>query len=186
MAPGGAVMFGRAISFATVGVALALLGSSFLLDRLQGPAPAAAARAIASVAEAPAPEPPQRQSSGYREASLEADQRGQYAAGVLIDGIPVRMLVDTGASEVCVSAFTARRLGLSPSGGRKRLIQTANGQSIASPTTLRSLSLEGLYMNDVEALILAPEAGEVNLLGESFLKRLMSVEQRNGMLVLRQ
>jgi aspartyl protease family protein len=180
-------MFGRAIFFATVGVALALLGSSFLLDRLPGPQPASAARATESVAaEAPALEPPQRQSSGYREASLEADQRGQYAAEVLIDGVPVRMLVDTGATIVSLSASTARRLGLSPSGQRKILIQTANGKSTASPTTLRSVSLDGLYMNDVEALILAPEAGEVNLLGESFLKRLISVEQRDGMLVLRQ
>ena len=187
MAPGGAAMFGRVIFFAIVGVALALLGSSFFLDRLPGPAPASAARATESVAaEASAPEPPQSQSSGYREASLEADQRGQYAAEVLIDGVPVRMLVDTGASEVCVSASTARRLGLSPSGGRKRVMQTANGLSTADPTILRSLSLDGLYMNDVEALILAPEAGEVNLLGMSFLKRLVSVEQRSGMLILRQ
>jgi aspartyl protease family protein len=187
MAPGGAVMFGRAIFFTTLAVGLALLGSSFLLDRLPGSAPASAARAPESVAaEAPAAEPAQRRSSGYREASLEADQRGQYAAEVLIDGVPVRMLVDTGASEVCVSASTARRLGLSPSGERKRVMQTANGLSTAYPTTLRSLSFDGLYMNDVEALILAPEAGEVNLLGESFLKRLTSVEQREGMLILRQ
>ena len=117
---------------------------------------------------------------------LEADQRGQYAAEVSVNGSPVRMLIDTGATQVCVSASTARRLGLSPSGGHTLLIQTANGQSTASPTILRSLSLDGLYMNDVEALILAPEAGEVNLLGESFLKRLVSVEQRNGALVLRQ
>ena len=111
-------MFGRVIFFAIVAVALALLGPSFLMDRLPGPAPASAARATDSVAaEASRQEPPQRQSSGYREASLEADQRGQYAAGVLINGVPVRMLVDTGASEVCVSASTARRLGLSPSGG---------------------------------------------------------------------
>jgi predicted aspartyl protease len=41
-------------------------------------------------------------------------------------------------------------------------------------------------MNDVEALILTPGAGEVNLLGESFLKRLVSVEQRDGVLILRQ
>jgi len=182
-------MFGRVIFFATVGVALALLGSSFLLDRLPGPQPASPARATESVAaEAPAPEPapPQRESSGYREASLEADQGGQYSANVLINGSPVRMLVDTGATIVSVSASTARRLGLTPAGGRKILVHTANGQSTASPTTLRSVSLDGLYMNDVEALILAPEAGEVNLLGESFLKRLMSVEQRDGMLVLRQ
>ena len=182
-------MLGRVIVLAAVAVALALSGSALLLDRLPGPGPGAAARVSDSAAveaPAPAPEPTQRQSSGYREASLQADQRGQYAADVLIDGSPVRMLIDTGATEVCVSASTARRLGLRPSGGRKRLIQTANGQSTASPTILTNLSLDGLYMNDVEALILAPEAGEVNLLGESFLKRLISVEQRNGMLVLRQ
>jgi aspartyl protease family protein len=181
-------MFGRVIVLAAVVVVLALLGSSFLLNRLPAPAPVSAAGATAGAvaAEAPSPEPPQRESSGYREALLEADQRGQYAAGVLVNGVPVPMLIDTGASHVCVSASTARRLGLSPSGGRKRVMQTANGQSTASPTVLRSVSLGGLYLNDVEALILAPEAGEVNLLGESFLKRLVSVEQRNGALVLRQ
>jgi aspartyl protease family protein len=184
-------MFGRVIFAVILGVAAALLGSFSLLERLSAPASVAAP---APVAQAPAgsaveggpSEPPQRESSGYREALLEADQRGQYAAEVSVNGSPVRMLIDTGATQVCIAASTARRLGLSPSGGRKLLIQTANGQSTASPTILRSVSFDGLYMNDVEALILAPEAGEVNLLGESFLKRLVSVEQRNGALVLRQ
>ena len=66
------------------------------------------------------------------------------------------------------------------------MMQTANGQSTALPTVLRNVSLGGLYVSDVEALILTPDAGEVKLLGESFLKRLVSVEQRNGTLVLRQ
>jgi aspartyl protease family protein len=180
-------MLGRVIVSAAVVAALALVGSSFLLNRLPEPAPASAVGATGAIAaEAPSPELPERRSSGYREALLAADQRGQYAAEVLVNGSPVRMLIDTGATQVCVSASTARRLALSSSGGRSLRIQTANGQSIASPTILRSLSLEGLYMNDVEALILAPEAGEVNLLGESFLKRLVSVEQHNGALVLRQ
>jgi aspartyl protease family protein len=180
-------MFGRVIVSAAVVATLALAGSSFLLNRLPEPAPASAAGATGAIAvEAPSPELPERQSSGYREARLEADQRGQYGAEVLVNGSPVRMLIDTGATQVCVSASTARRLALSPSGGRSLLIQTANGQSTASPTILRSVSLDGLYMNEVEALILAPEAGEVNLLGTSFLKRLVSVEQRNGALVLRQ
>jgi aspartyl protease family protein len=178
-------MFGRVIVLAGAVVGLALLGSSFLLNRLPTP-PSASAAGATGAPEAPSVEPPRRQSSGYREALLEADPRGQYAAEVSVNGSPVRMLVDTGATQVCVSASTARRLGLSPSGGRKLLIQTANGKSTASPTTLRTLSFDGLYMNDVEALILAPEAGDVNLLGASFLKRLASVEQRNGALVLRQ
>jgi aspartyl protease family protein len=180
-------MFGRAIFASTLAVVAALLGSSLFLDRLPSPAPVAAAPAPATVAASgPAQEPTGPQAFGYREASLQADGRGQYAAGVLVNGMPVQMLVDTGASDVFVSAATAARLGLVPSGGRKRVIQTANGQSTASPTILGSLSLDGLYMNGVEALILTPEAGEINLLGESFLKRLVSVEQRDGMLILRQ
>ena len=180
-------MFGRIIFVATLGVVAALLGSFFLLDRLSAPALVAAAPAPAAVAaDPPSRAPPEPQSSGYREALLKADERGQYAGEALIDGSPVRMLVDTGASDVFVSASTAARLGLVPSAGRKRMIQTANGQSTATPAVLRSLSLGGLCMNDVEALILAREAGEINLLGESFLKRLVSVEQRQGMLILRQ
>ena len=182
-------MLGRVIFVVTLGVVAALLGSFSLLDRLSARAPVAAEPAPAAVAAAPAPPAPapaEAQPSGYREAALQADGRGQYAAGVLVNGVPVQMLVDTGASDVVVSASTAARLGLVPSRGSKRVMQTANGRSTASPTILRSLSLDGLYMNDVEALILAPEAGEVNLLGASFLKRLISVEQRDGMLILRQ
>jgi aspartyl protease family protein len=180
-------MFGRVVFVTILGITLALLGSFYFVDRLPAPTPASAARVSANVAaDAPSPEPPARQSSGYREALLQADARGQYAGEALINGLPVRMLVDTGASDVFVSASTAARLGLVPSAGRRRTIQTANGQSTATPTVLRRLSFGGLYMNDLEALVLAPEAGEINLLGESFLKRLFSVEQRDGMLILRQ
>ena len=115
VAPAGFTMFERVIVSAAVVVALALVGSFFLLNRLPGPAPASSLSASGAVAdEAPSPERPQRESSGYREALLEADQRGQYATGVLVNGTPVQMLVDTGASHVCISASTARRLGLSP------------------------------------------------------------------------
>ena len=183
-------MFGRAIFVATLGIAAALLGSFSLLERLPAPAPVAAAPAETAVAPASDSAAPDghavRQVFSYRESALRADARGQYAADALINGMPVRMLVDTGASDVVVSASTAARIGLLASGARPRVIQTANGKSTASPVVLSHVSFGGLYMNDVEALILTPEAGEVYLLGESFLKRLISVEQRDGMLILRQ
>ena len=178
-------MFGRVVLVATLCVVAALLGSFSLVARLSVPAPVAAAPAGVA-ADVPSPQPEARQTSGYREALLEADARGQYGADALVNGAPVRMLVDTGASDVFVSAATAARLGLVASGGRRRAIQTANGRSTASPVVLSEVSFGGLFMNDVEALILAPEAGDINLLGESFLKRLLSVEQRDGMLILRQ
>ncbi len=92
---------------------------------------------VAALAEAPVPErAADREATGYREASLAADARGQYAADALVDGVPVRMLVDTGASVVTISAATAARIGLTPSPGPKWRLRTANGESLASPATL--------------------------------------------------
>jgi aspartyl protease family protein len=180
-------MIGRAVFFAVFGLAFALLGPSYLPARSTAPASVAAGLAQDEVAtDAKTLSRELGESSDSREALLQADGRGQYAADALINGLPVRMLVDTGASDVVVSASTAARLGLAPSGGRMRAIQTANGKSTAWPALLSHLGFGGLYMNDVDALILRPEAGEVNLLGESFLKRLASVEQRHGVLILRQ
>jgi len=51
---------------------------------------------------------------------------------------------------------------------------------------LPNVDLGGVYMKDVQALIAARSAGPVNLLGASFLKRLTSVEQRAGVMTLRQ
>ncbi len=142
---------------------------------------------VVTAAQAPVPEgDADRPMHGYREATLAADARGQYAADALVDGLSVRMLVDTGASLVTISAATAARLGLVPSPGPKWRLRTANGELVASPVVLGSMSFGGLYLRDVQALILAPEAGDVNLLGASFLKRIVSVEQRDGILILRQ
>ena len=172
--------------FAIGAVAAALLAPSDL-DRLVaallGSAPSAAPSAPAEEA---ASTPAESSASDYRETSIEADPRGQYVSDALVNGSPVRMMIDTGATFVALSASTATRIGLVPGPGPKWTITTANGRSIASPVRLHAMSVGGLYMNDVEALILAPEAGDVNLIGASFLKRLVSVEQRDGVLILRQ
>ncbi len=174
------------ILFAVAAVGAALLAPSYL-DRiataLSQPVPDTAPAAPTEEAIA---KPVDRPALGYRETAIEADPRGQYTTDALVNGSPVRMMIDTGATFVAVSASTAARLGLVPGPGPRWTIKTANGQSVASPVTLDSVSFGGLYMNDVKALILAEEAGDVNLLGASFLKRLVSVEQRNGMLILRQ
>ena len=176
-----------AVTFAIGAVALAALAPAFVPS--QATAPSEPPRL--AVQDAPAAAPAQesraeRNTSGYREATIAADARGQYGADALVDGMPVHMMIDTGASFVTVSASTAARLGLVPSPGPKWTLRTANGVSKASPVRLDTVSFGGLYMRDVQALILAPEAGDVNLLGASFLKRLVSVEQRDAILFLRQ
>ena len=126
-------------------------------------------------------------SGGGVEAAIDADYGGQYATEVDINGIPVKMLVDTGATMVVISYQTASRLGLqvlnSDYTGR---VQTANGIAAVAPVTLREVTIGPIYLGDVKALVADRNAGAVDLLGMSFLKRLASVEQRSGKLVLRQ
>jgi len=146
------------------------------------PADAPSPPDAASQPEAAAPE-----GSGFHEAVLRPNSRGQYFADVLIMGQSVPMVVDTGASFVSLSFRTASRLGLSPdpSGLRYRMA-TANGEVIASAATVPEISFQGIYMNDVDAIISPPEVATADLLGTSFIKRLASVEQRDGLLILRQ
>jgi aspartyl protease family protein len=126
-------------------------------------------------------------SSGAAEASISADPRGQYSTDVEIDGQTVRMLVDTGATMVVLSYETAARLGLQVlASDFTARVQTANGVAFVAPITLREVTIGPIYVGDVKALVADRNAGPINLLGESFLKRLGSVEQRSGQLVLRQ
>ena len=119
-------MIRGAVLFAIGALAVATLAASYL----PGPAgpPAAPSLAAARPADEPAPRAADGEPSGFRETSLQADSRGQYAADVLVNGLPVRMIVDTGASVVAISASTAARLGLAPGPGPKWRIKTANGE----------------------------------------------------------
>ncbi len=169
-----------AFVFAGAGCLMALFAPQLLLNLQPTSAPPVA---IAASAE-PAPAP--QASDGYGEKSIAADSGGQYSLDVLIGGQSVHMLVDTGATMVVISAAVADRLGLSFEAGRKWRVHTANGDSFATEAVLPSIDLGTIYMKDVPALIADRGAGDVNLLGASFLKRLASVESRNGVLMLRQ
>ncbi|MGA2485453.1 MAG: TIGR02281 family clan AA aspartic protease [Roseiarcus sp.] len=181
-------MLKNALIFAIAALTIAFAAPSLLVGlggRAAPGAPSAAvvAPAPAALATVAAAEP----APTYRATSIAADAGGQYRARALIEGQGVDVMIDTGATVVALTSETAARLGvaLDPSRPRWRM-NTANGVALASPVTLRSVSLGAIYMNDVQAVVMPPGASSVNLLGASFLKRLVSVEQRDGTLVLRQ
>ena len=68
----------------------------------------------------------------------------------------------------------------------RRRVRTANGIAAVAPVTLREVTVGSIYMGDVRALVADRSAGDINLLGMSFLQRLAGVEQKSGRLVLRQ
>ena len=181
-------MLKNALIFAIAALTIAFAAPALLVAPDGGAAPGAStAAAIAPAPTAPATLAAVNRGPGDRAASIAADAGGQYRSRALIEGQDVDVMIDTGATVVALTSETAARLGvvLDPSRPRWKM-NTANGVAFASPVTLRSVSLGAIYMDDVQAVVMPPGASSTNLLGASFLKRLVSVEQRDGMLVLRQ
>ncbi|MGL4635722.1 MAG: retropepsin-like aspartic protease family protein [Beijerinckiaceae bacterium] len=140
---------------------------------------AAAAPARTSAASAP-PNP------GGNTAMLYADPRGHFFADIMVRGIPVKTMVDTGASLVALSTEDAAKIGFraNPS-DRKAQFNTANGVVTASLIRLPEVRLQGLTVYDVEAAIMPPGAMSGTLLGMSFMKKLASFESRGTSMIMK-
>src|ERR1019366_8256282 len=101
----------------------------------------------------------------------------------VVNGAPVRFLVDTGATFVALSLGDAAAAGF----GRGDLVfrgtaSTANGLARAAPVRLRELRIGQFAVDDVPAVVM--DNLGISLLGQSFLNRLDSYEMRDGVLSL--
>ena len=112
-----------------------------------------------------------------------ANERGHVVLEAAVNGAPVRMLVDTGASLVTLTPADARAAGIHPASlvfsGH---VQTANGAARMAPVTLREIRIGQLSIYDVPAAVL--EHLDVSLLGMSLLSRLQGYEMRDGKLTI--
>ncbi len=124
--------------------------------------------------------------TGAGKVAFRAGMDGQFHVEALVDGVSLRFLVDTGASEVVLSRADARRLGFDVDGlAYTRLYSTANGTVRGAPVRLREIVLGPIRLTDVVASVnQAPMAG--SLLGMTFLGRLDGYEVRDGTLTLSQ
>jgi aspartyl protease family protein len=112
-----------------------------------------------------------------------ANERGHVVLDAAVNGAPVRMLVDTGASLVTLTPADARAAGINPAGlAFSGHVQTANGTARMAPVILREIRIGQLLIYDVPASVL--EHLNVSLLGMSFLSRLQGYEMRDGKLTI--
>jgi aspartyl protease family protein len=111
--------------------------------------------------------------------SYPVDANGHVVVEVEIDGTPLRLLVDTGASLVSLTLADARAAGIAPDRlaftGRA---MTANGTTSLAPVTLHEIRIGQLVVADVPAAVL--KNLDVSLLGMSFLRRLRSYRMDDG------
>lgn len=108
--------------------------------------------------------------SAANQTVLSATAEGHFVTLGQINGMPIRLLVDTGATMVSLGAGDARRLGLDLSAAATGTVQTAAGPAVAHRVRLDSVTVGGITMQGVDALVLGNDL-PVALLGMSFLSR---------------
>ena len=115
---------------------------------------------------------PQTQAQTQTQArTVRADDGLFYVTG-LVNGSPVRFLVDTGASVVMLTRADAERVGaVRGDQSFDASVDTANGASAMAWTTLRRISVAGRDIRTVQAAV--PQSGlPVSLLGQNVLSQL--------------
>ncbi len=118
---------------------------------------------------------------------LKAGAFGHYRAQAEINGRPVEVLVNSGASLVVLSHEDAERAGLRPRAqDYTQRVGTANGVTRVAPMLLDRVSIGDISVRNVEAAIGEPGKLGQSLLGMTFLGRLQRVDMRAGVLFLQE
>jgi aspartyl protease family protein len=122
--------------------------------------------------------------AGASKVTLAADGRGMFYAEGAINGLPVRFMVDTGATYVGMSAAEALRLGLDFRKGRPVMMQTANGRVMNYLVKLDRVRLGSIELNGVDGVVGEQDMPFI-LLGMSFLNRLEMLRDGASMTLTR-
>lgn len=175
------VMFRSIFTSVLVLAVAGAAAAQFLSQHVATPAPSPA------VAPAPASTGLGRTSLSYGQISIAPDAAGNYVTDVEIDGRPIHMVVDTGATYVSLTNADADAVGIRPApADYVHRIATANGTGVAARVRIDRLQIGSMEIDDVDAFVLPAGALATSLLGMSALNRFGGVEMSNGMLVLRQ
>jgi aspartyl protease family protein len=109
---------------------------------------------------------------------------GHYYMTAEVSGVPVRFVVDTGASQIVLSQSDAERIGIDTGAlaylGRA---YTANGEVRTAPVRLESMAVGPVRHENLRAVVNEGDMGQ-SLLGMAYLQRFSSIEITGGRLVL--
>ncbi len=103
--------------------------------------------------------------------TLTPDARGHYQTLGQINGGTVQFLVDTGATAIAIPSSDARRLGINYLNGQRGYTETANGKATAYRITLDTVTVGGITLHSVDAVVLEGDGLKIALLGMTFLSR---------------
>ncbi len=116
--------------------------------------------------------------------TLSRQSDGHFYASATVDGVPVRMMVDTGASVIALTASDASAIGIRWDESQVRHIgQGANGAVYGVNTRLDEVEIGGMVRRNVSAVII-PQGLGVSLLGQSYLSQIDAVEIADDRMIM--
>jgi aspartyl protease family protein len=113
---------------------------------------------------------------------LRARPDGYAYVKASVNGMPMVMAFDTGASVVALTQADALKAGVAGNLNYSVSIGTANGRNMGAPVVLREIRIGQLVIEDVNAIVM--QNLNVSLLGQTFLNRLHSYQMQDGVLTL--
>lgn len=123
--------------------------------------------------------------STERRVEIRAGSNGHFHTTAYINGRPIDVMVDTGASMVALTWEDAHSAGIFLSDGEfKHKVSTANGVARVAAVTLDSVAIEDITVRNVRAAVAEPGKLQTTLLGMSFLGQLGRAEMSRGVLLL--
>lgn len=114
---------------------------------------------------------------------------GSYHVTAHLNGVPLRAIVDTGASAIAIGYATAQRLGIDYRAGKRGVAHTANGSAPIFLVTIPRVQVGEIVVTNVAAGVHETmptiSQGVDVLLGNSFLRHVELIRTPDGMLLRR-
>jgi clan AA aspartic protease (TIGR02281 family) len=114
---------------------------------------------------------------------IRRDSGGSFVANVLMNGVPVRVIIDTGAQCTILSLQDARQTGADRDVMRSQTMAGIGGYTQLAVTRVRSMNVGGQQLGGFNAVI--GQAGiPYTLLGQSEISRLGRIVIEDGVMTI--
>ncbi|MEI9413590.1 TIGR02281 family clan AA aspartic protease [Mesorhizobium sp. B2-5-4] len=123
---------------------------------------------------------------GHATVTLDKADNGHFEARILVNGNPVRTVVDTGATSTVLTSEDAQAAGFNPAALNYTIqVSTANGMARAAAVKTHELAIGGIVRKDMSVMIAAPGMLSQSLLGMNFIGSLSGFDVRGDRMILR-
>jgi aspartyl protease family protein len=114
--------------------------------------------------------------------ALPREMDGHFYAEAQVNGVPIRFMIDTGASVVMLTPDDARRAGIAIP-AQRQLAMGVGGTVSVTPVTIGRIAIGAVEARAIQGAV--ADQLPVSLLGQNFLAQFGSVEIHGDTMVLR-